>query len=249
MLVEIGAMCELGTRESQQDSYLYYEKDDCLLAVVCDGMGGMNGGDKASRCAVQMLLQDYKNMENKIQDIPCFFETEVVKLDNAIYSLTDSAGNVLRAGSTIVAIVVQQDELYWLTVGDSRIFVLRGNEIVPVNQKHNYKLQLDEMLKEKCISKYIYERELKHADKLISYLGVGDVSIWDINETPLKLKTGDYILLCSDGITNTITEEELQVLIQREDSIEESVKKITRRIRQNQGGQDNATCILVKYID
>lgn len=249
MAIEIDAMCELGTRQSQQDCYLYHRKEDKVLAIVCDGMGGLEHGDKASQYVATTLLEDFKSENWERIDVPTFFRKEVLKLDAQVNQLRDSHGKPINAGTTIVAVILQGNRMYWLTVGDSSIFVLRGNEIVSVNAKHNYKLQLDEMFEQKRISKLVYTSEMKHAHKLISYLGVGNISIWDINDTPLSLRNGDYVLLCTDGITNTIANQSIREIIQNSHTVERSIHKFVEIIRQKKNGQDNATCILMKYME
>lgn len=246
MKISIDAMSELGTRENQQDSYLYRSEEGLTIAVVCDGMGGMSGGDIASRQTVQRFKEDVM-ARSSIENIPEFLEQEVKILDMQVHNLKDEDGRGIRAGTTIVSVIIRENQMYWLTVGDSEIFVIRGEEIVAVNRKHNYQLQLDEMLSYRKITGKVYEVECKRGVQLISYLGMGNASVWDINQKPLFLQEGDYICLCSDGVTNTIGREEMLKIIRQTSSVEEAVKVMQYRIRRKEGSQDNATAILMKY--
>lgn len=246
MALEIEAVSELGSRENQQDAYLYRPDDKQTIAVVCDGMGGLSGGGQASRTAVQQFKQDFAE-EYPLEKIPAFLTSEVRRLDELVFTLTDDKGRRMRAGSTIASVVIEENRLYWMAVGDSEIFVLRREEMVSVNRKHNYQLQIDEMLQCGRISQEAYQQERRRGGQLISYLGLGNVSIWDVNEQPLLLQPGDIIGLCSDGITNTIPQEELGRIIRQSTSLAEAVKIISRKIQQQEAGQDNATIILLKY--
>ena len=99
--------------------------------MVCDGMGGMDEGDRASRLAATQFAEDYaehyrKNGEGKWEGLPEYLEEEAVKLDKMVHELTNLQGVRLNSGTTIVATIFEEDRLTWLSVGDSRIYLIRA---------------------------------------------------------------------------------------------------------------------------
>ena len=121
-------------------------------------------------------------------------------MDQAVNNLKNEDGRPLNGGTTVVAVVIENNKMYFLSVGDSKIYILRDNEILAVNREHNYRLSLDEKLKKGQITKEQYIAEEDQAEALISYLGMGNVSLMDINNEPFILQENDIVLLCSDGL-------------------------------------------------
>lgn len=236
---------ELGTREIQQDTYTIKNQGNQILAIVCDGMGGMQAGERASQVAAEKMKNDFKS-HAPIKNVPQFFQGEVQTLDDLVFSITDMKGRRLNAGTTIAAAILDNKKLFWLSIGDSEIFVVRENELVTVNVKHNYKLQLDEMLAEDKISLHAYTEEMIKGNQLISYLGMGGELLYDSNSQPLYLQKGDYICLCSDGVSNTISKTEILQLIHHHKDVNSIVEEMKLLIRNNRMEQDNATAILIK---
>ena len=87
----------------------------------------------------------------------------------------------------MVAAIVEKDELYWLSVGDSKIYIIRGEEIISVCREHNYRLTLDQRLEQGQLTQEEYAAEEYRAEALISYLGMGNVSLMDVNAQPCSM--------------------------------------------------------------
>ena len=143
--INMGISSILGTRKNQQDTVFGAVDGNRAIAVVCDGMGGMNGGELASQTAATILIDDYYN--TTITDMREFFQKEAKKMDQAVNNLKNEDGRPLNGGTTVVAVVIENNKMYFLSVGDSKIYILRDNEILAVNREHNYRLSLDEKLK------------------------------------------------------------------------------------------------------
>lgn len=243
MNIEIDGDSLLGTRTNQQDSYIYSKNKSDIIAILCDGMGGMNGGEQASNLVVKMLKDNYRNKASDVS-IPDFLESEIEILDDAVLSLKDCRGTRLNAGTTIVAVVIEQDKLYYMSVGDSRLFIQRDNQLVPINREHNYRLKLDALLEEGIISEADYKKEEHRADHLISYLGSGNVTVWDVSKNPITLLEGDRILICSDGVTKPLPEEIINQLLEISPTAKHMALNIRASIEKlNLESQDNATFI------
>lgn len=245
--VNMGASSIIGTRKNQQDSLYLQCLQESAIAIVCDGMGGMEGGELASQTAVQILAEDFEG-EPK-ENIPEFYRREAVKMDLAVAGLSGESGRPIQAGTTIVSIIIVEDKLYWLSVGDSRIYIIRGNEFVQVNQEHNYKMYLDLEFEAGRISEQDYQERLVKGDALISYLGIGNISLMDINSIPFRLQGGDTILLCSDGLYKRLDDTEILEIIKCGlPDVEEAASELTRIVMEKTiGSQDNTSVILIQY--
>lgn len=245
--LKIGLSSIIGTRKSQQDSIFGYVNGTKALTIVCDGMGGLTGGELASRLAVECLMKEWFAGE-EIADIPVFLEQAALKADEQVFAQKDEMGNSLEAGTTIVAAIVRGRELYWLSVGDSRIYIIRGNEMVAVNRKHNYRMTLNRKLKRGEITKEEYAAEEYRAEALISYLGMGNVSLMDVNQKPFLLEDGDIVVLSSDGLYKSLSEEEIFELVRmNEGNMQEAAEALTKAaMGKGKAKQDNTSVVTLR---
>ena len=246
MKLKVMGFSSPGKREEQQDSFQYELKGMTAVAVVCDGMGGMVGGSLASRYAVNRFMHDYKQ-ESKDSNIISFLKHEVIRLDDAVFQMKDPEGNQLGAGTTLVAAIIRDMHLYWLSVGDSKLYIYRNHTLRCMTREHNYRLVLDEMKDNECLTEEGYRKEAERADGLISFLGMGNVKVFDVNECPFNIQDGDRFLLCSDGIYKTITDDFLEELFQEyEGNLKDLMDIMEQMIDENDiENQDNATLLLL----
>ena len=236
----------IGDRESQQDYYVSRQYSDRTIAIVCDGMGGLAGGSAASRCAADMLLRDLERVE--IQDnMFGFFKYELERLDDAIFGLRDESGRRLGAGTTIVAVLISGEKLHWFSVGDSKIYYKRNDEMYCITREHNYAMKLKEMLDSHEINEQEYRSHLSEGEKLISYLGMGVAELFDCNYSPFHMESGDCIFLCTDGVYRTLSQGEIQSILKQQGSTERICKFFENALFSKKiKNQDNATWIIIQ---
>lgn len=248
---EIGVSSILGTRSYQQDFAYFYTGSQEVLAIVCDGMGGLQGGERASQTAVQLMAQDFKR-EKPISNIPAFLHQEAGRMDKAVAALKNDQGKPLEGGTTLVAVYCNKNQMYWVSVGDSRIYLIRGGKISSENREHNYRLMLKEQLVAGKISREFYEKEEKtpQAEALISFLGMNGLKVVDVKKTPTLLHKGDMIMLCSDGVYKSLNESQVcaMALDNDLDMYIAADRTTAMALRYGQRGQDNTTVILMKYL-
>lgn len=247
-VITIGTSSILGTRKNQEDTIFGYGKGERALAVVCDGMGGLSSGEQASKSAVESLATAYFAKTDEVE-IPEFFEKEAIKADEKVYLLADEEGKRLQAGTTITAVIIEKENLYWLSVGDSKIYIIRGDEILAVNREHNYRMTLDSMLEQGQITEEEYQQEEYKAEALISYIGMGNVSLMDINRQPFHLEDGDIVLLSSDGLYRSLRENEiLDIIRQYQPDVQAVAEKLTAAaLGEKKSGQDNTSVVILQY--
>lgn len=249
-----------GRREYQQDAvYVTPSKKFAanrktrVMAVVCDGMGGMADGGKASRTAIQMMINGFQNAQSQPQmNIPGFFRSAIVTIDKTIASFPKENGR--GSGTTMVAAIAEENKLYWASVGDSRIYVIRENkqtgqqEIRQITRDHNYWLRLQEMVAQ---GKMTQEEAMgkRQKEALISFLGIGNVSLMDISTQPIEMQYGDIVMLCSDGITKTLPDHQIKnIILDDKNPIEKkAVQLVEAAIHGNTHSQDNTSVAILQY--
>ena len=246
--LDVGAGSIIGTREYQQDYGYLYTDSDSAFGILCDGMGGLNGGERASRTAVEILAEDYEKKRPREQILP-FFEEEIAKADREVAALKNREGKRLKAGTTMVAALICQERLSYLSVGDSKIYLIRGGEILALTPEHNYRLKLHEDLKSGAISPKEYELQINtpKAEALISFIGMNGVARAELYET--KLEDGDIVLLCSDGLYKCMNSRQIFAMVRDNDlDMEIAADRLLRMSEACAGrSQDNTTVILMKY--
>lgn len=247
-----------GRREYQQDAvYVTPSKKFAanrktrVMAVVCDGMGGMADGGKASRTAIQMMINGFQNVQNQPQmNIPGFFRSAIMTIDKTIASFPKENGR--GSGTTMVAAIAEENKLYWASVGDSRIYIIRENnnqtEMRQITRDHNYWLRLQEMVAQ---GKMTQEEAMgkRQKEALISFLGIGNVSLMDISTEPIPMQYGDIVMLCSDGITKTLPDHQIKsIILDDKNPIEQkAVQLVEAAIHGNTHSQDNTSVAILQY--
>lgn len=239
----------LGDRDDQQDAFGYELKPGEGLVIVCDGMGGHNGGKLASNVAVKKFLESYSNAY-PFSDVISFLKDATLESNKSVCSLTDENGNPLKGGSTIVALIVKNQELFWSSVGDSRAYLFRNGQLVQFTLDHNYGTVLKEQLNAGIIDSDKYKVENQKSEALISFLGMEELKLIDYNDSSIELQSNDRIIIMSDGLYKLISDREIERLIANFNNIEEALKafemKAGRIASQKKISRDNMTVALIK---
>lgn len=226
-------------RPSNQDVFLAETIGDSALMVVCDGMGGAQGGETASRLALEtacnMIKRDIKDgmSETTIQRI---LECAVAAANSVVYE-TASLDPLLKGmGTTITAAVVQNDTAHFVHIGDSRAYLLRDDIITQLTVDHTVAQMLIDSGRKTAEEMVGDPRN----NSLMRAVGVQPEMRSDIFS--IDVVKGDVVLLCSDGLYNYITHAELSALTAIAAKVK-SVAPLIDRANEN-GGGDNITAVL-----
>lgn len=254
MIVVPGNAQIIGKRKSQQDAFAFSDLTNTdhsqkvgVLAVLADGMGGLEFGFEASHTAVKTLSDVYLNgvFERSIDEA---LDDALQKADEMVCKIAidrDQSGNI---GTTVVLAVIHDGFLYWRSVGDSRLYLLRGYGLYPITRDHDYGEILDDQYEDGLITS---ERAALDPERraLTSFIGQGSFQQVDKSLQPLRLREGDRILLCSDGVYNTLSESEmvgaLRQIVNPHEACEAMVDLIERK---DQLFQDNATVMILDMV-
>lgn len=235
-------------RNHNEDSYLI--DDELQLYVVADGMGGHAGGGTASRIAVETidgeLRKAREGKENPfalgapLQDSPL---PEVIRaaVEHACLAIFQAAQNDPRLagmGTTVISLLVKDEQVFFAHVGDSRAYLIRGDLIQQVSEDHS-------LVNEQIKAGMITADEAKHSRyKNIITRSVGFEEEVQVDVMGLVSEPGDAFVLCSDGLANMIEDRELLEIV-RGTAPEETPKKLVE-LANERGGDDNITVIVVR---
>ncbi len=231
-------------RKQNQDYYRQQElAEGQFLAVVCDGMGGSKSGDVASRLASEVFLQD---VEQSVY--PDMEQTEIVKMlvsavknaNRAVYEQSQVSSDFTGMGTTLVAVYLQNSDAYVVNVGDSRCHYVARDEIAQITEDHSV---VGLMVARGQITE---EEARNHPNKNLITRAVGTEPNVECDCFYLRLKEGEYLLLCSDGLSNMVTRPELLYEITHGSDGTEICQKMIE-IAKKRGAPDNVTVILLQY--
>lgn len=245
-MIQIAGYSIIGDRDSQQDSMRYEKRDNVVLAAVCDGMGGMQGGELASQQAIRTIFQEFAQVPAP-RAIPEWLRNIFIRADADVCRLTDPNGGYLNCGTTVVSAIAIDNQVYWGSVGDSRIYFLNRGQIRSITRMHNYNLRLEEMVRNGTISEEERMRESHRGEALISFLGMGELSLIDVNVEPIVMEAGDILILCSDGLYKSLDDQQVQAIVEESG---ENMQIASRRLceealRLAVSKQDNTTVIAI----
>lgn len=228
-------------RSNNQDTFCLGKlSDTAVYAVVCDGMGGANGGNVASKIAADMMesrivCQYRENMPEA--SVLNMLESAVDAANVQVYDKALSDPELTGMGTTLVAVIADGPVAYVVHVGDSRLYHFTGQELVQVTTDHSV---VQEMIEKGQLT----EQQAKgHPRKHFITRAVGV----DIHVRPdydvLTLTPGDTLLLCTDGLTNMVGDEVLETTLRSEST--EQLPAILVQKANDAGGEDNITAVVI----
>lgn len=240
--MEIFGQTNIGlVRATNQDSFRIGKfPGGGVWAVVCDGMGGASGGDVASKMAVDLIAERIeKNYHNQMKQISVsnLLESAINFANIKIYDLAREDATLTGMGTTVVAAILREDEVFISHAGDSRAYII-GESVKQVTKDHSL---VQEMLDRGEITE---EEAKNHPVKsyITRALGVSDRI--NVDFTAESFEKDDVLLLCTDGFSNAVDETDFKKLIEKTDI--ETVEKLIDEANAN-GGRDNITVVLASY--
>ncbi len=244
--MEVASLTDVGRqRENNEDSFLYWEPESDeefarkgRLAVVADGMGGYEGGQEASRLAVETVLETY---DKAFSGDP---KTSLVKALVAAHKRIQEYGEDHPAlqgmGTTCTAVAVVARRLYFAHVGDSRLYLVRAGEISRLTHDHTYVGRLVE-------SGIVRAEDAEtHPQRhiLTAALGSGSEVTVDLPQQALVVEQGDTFILCTDGLWGLVTDQEMLKAVDGKPAATACQTLVAMALQR--GGPDNITVQLLR---
>ena len=208
------------------------------LFVVADGMGGHQAGDYASKCTVEVMIKEIAKSEG--EDIERVLVKAIKSANREIIKEASSDEHLKGMGTTVVAATVKEQMLYFANVGDSRLYLINQG-IQQLSKDHSL---VEEMVRLGGIKA---EEAKNHPDKNIitRAMGVKEEVEADIYE--YRLKKGDMILMCTDGLSNMVEDEDMFDIVKGARDIVEAVQMLIEKANSN-GGRDNIGVVLAEPL-
>ncbi|MGI5893646.1 MAG: Stp1/IreP family PP2C-type Ser/Thr phosphatase [Candidatus Merdivicinus sp.] len=211
------------------------------LALVCDGMGGARGGDTASSIAKTVITDTIREKYQEIMGADAaktLIREAILEANHAIHQTAKEKPEFSGMGTTVVAALLHQNHAYVAHVGDSRLYMFHEGELSQLTRDHSF---VQEMVDRGELS----ESEARvHPGKNIITRAVGVHWDVEIDVHTVELNPGDRLLLCTDGLSNLCTDEEIARVLQ-DLTIEEAAETLIRMANQG-GGHDNITVVIVE---
>ena len=238
------SMTDVGKIRQVNQDYIFTSENPVgklpNLFIVADGMGGHNAGDFASRYTVETVVDAIKNSD----------ETETIAIirgaiEETNRKLIEKANEDVRLsgmGTTIVLCTIDGDEACVANVGDSRLYLL-GEKITQITKDHSL---VEEMVR---MGELEPESARVHPNKNIITRAIGAVDEVAVDFFTLQLQKNNRILLCSDGLTNMVEDNEIQMIVDRQEDLVDGVQQLIA-CANNNGGKDNIAVILIEpFVD
>lgn len=244
--LEAASLTDVGLlRTNNEDSYLYWEPESDedfqrkgRLAVIADGMGGYEGGQEASRLAVETVRYIYD--EQFGSDPQATLVAGLQTAHQTIQRYGEDHPQYLGMGTTCTALAIVDHQLHFAHVGDSRLYLSRAKEFSRLTRDHSYVGRLVETGIVRA------EDAESHPQRhiLTAALGSGREISPDTPEQPIRLQERDQLILCTDGLWSVVGEQEISRAVQNH-SPADACQLLVRKALEH-GGPDNVTVILLR---
>lgn len=212
------AICQ-GGRDYQEDAITtdFPFGADTGLVVLADGMGGHAAGDVASKIVVTEVFSELKfqsaNFVQKEKEIPDFMAVAASGANAAVKDHVQDHPEVRGMGATLVSLVVVENRMFWMSIGDSPLYVLRGGQLKQLNEDHSMAPQIDFMVKQGLLDEAAGR---DHPDRnCLTSVILGDrIAKSDCPSKPFEMEIGDIIVVSSDGL-QYLEENKIQKILHR----------------------------------
>ena len=235
----VGLVSDVGLKRTLNEDFAsYLEKEEFKIYVVADGMGGHNAGEVASQMAAKQIVS-YVDEEFSLSKREDLIVEAIKKVNRDIFDFSNTNENLSGMGTTVTACFITERFIQVANVGDSCCLAIRNNEIEKITKDHS-------LVQELVDSGSISEKQAQnHSKKNIITRALGTSATVSVDIFQLENNQYDLYILCSDGLTNELTKEEiLNVVIEEENYIDMANKLVY--LAKEKGGRDNITVLLFR---
>lgn len=226
-------------RKENEDNFLCSQKSNRCILAVSDGMGGHNAGAVASGVVIS-AIEDYAKKHDMFENTPKMIKNAISYANEIVFLQACSHKERAGMGATVVMAVTSGRKAVIGNLGDSRAYIVSKDGIIQITEDHSY---VNELLKSGLITE---EEARNHPKKneIMKAVGIGNEVFPDIFEA--ELKTEEALLLCSDGLTNMVTNERICEIVNEYEDEKQAVGRLIEEANCN-GGTDNITVVIKKF--
>jgi len=228
-------------RQHNEDSVGFFQNNAGILAIVADGMGGHLAGDVASQMTISTFktLWEEEPAINGPGEAENWLRQKVAEVNKAVYEHSVSHPECQGMGTTIVTALVTKTYATIGHIGDSRCYLLNNSGFNQVTQDHSL---VNELVKSGQISKEDAEH---HPRKNVLLRALGTEQNVDLDLKTIEMDDNDLLLLCSDGLSNKVTDDILEKELSQSDDLTKTAHELVQLANDN-GGEDNISLIMLK---
>ncbi|KKI92678.1 protein phosphatase [Bacillus sp. SA1-12] len=228
-------------RPHNEDCVGVFENEAGVLAIIADGMGGHLAGDIASQMTISCFKTLWEQAESiaSPQDAEAWFADKVLEVNKAVYEHSISNPECQGMGTTIVGAIVTSSFATIGHIGDSRCYLLNNSGYKQVTQDHSL---VNELVRSGLISKEDAEH---HPRKNVLLRSLGTEQTVELDVFTIEFEQDDVLLLCSDGLSNKVTDQEMQLELSNSQPLPEKAKTLVELANEN-GGEDNISLVIVR---
>ena len=226
---------------NQDDCRTGLLNDGTVWAIVCDGMGGANGGSTASRIATDTIAEQIAQLyedEKYRNDIEKLISTAIAIANQRVYDISQNVYSLYGMGTTVVAAVVRDGTVHIVHAGDSRAYLYENGCLRQITKDHSMVQELVD------IGQITPEQAQNHPNKNIITRALGTKPNLKTDYNHAGFSKGSVLIICTDGLSNYITEDSLAEFIQRYQG-SELVDKLVEQAKE-MGGSDNITVVVIE---
>lgn len=229
-------------RSENQDAYAAFEVENCTAAVVCDGMGGTNGGRVASALAVARFEQELKNnvrSDMTAQQLQYVMLSAIACANDDIRREAERNADYRHMGTTLVCVLARQDMALIGNIGDSRAYHITSEGIRQISRDHSV---VENMVAKGDLTPL---EARSHPNRNLITRALGPDVHAQADVFTLTWKRGEYILLCSDGLVNTVSDQEMLFEVLHDGDVDRCLEQLLD-ISLRRGAPDNVTAVLLE---
>jgi PPM family protein phosphatase len=222
----------------------FVNQDGHCLAIVADGMGGHLAGEVASGMTISQLQKMWEQSEGlrTADQAELWLKTNILQVNKLLFDHSMSNKECEGMGTTIEGVIATENFTTIAHVGDSRCYILNDSGFQQLTDDHTL---VNELVRTGQISKEDAEH---HPRKNVILRALGTEQDIKIDIKTIMFEEGDFLLLCSDGLSNKVTEDEMVKILKSDDLLEEKANSLINRANEN-GGEDNITLIILEFSD
>jgi serine/threonine protein phosphatase PrpC len=253
--LEFVCQTDVGQVRDHNEDYISYDAD-LGFSVLADGMGGLNAGEVASSMAVHLLMEDLTTLKSGKSTLEAELDSDalgvplisrmiqhlVERANSAVFHVSQTQPQCRGMGTTIVVGMYEDNHLIVGHIGDSRVYRYRGSNLEQITRDHSY---VQELIDKGLLTK----EQARASDKknvVTRALGVGPVVEVEVHEYPVKV--GDIYLMCSDGVTDLVTDEDIETTFRESKGNMNEIAGHLVNLANASGGKDNISVILTKVV-
>jgi PPM family protein phosphatase len=268
MHIKFSALSDVGRKYKHNEDYFVIPKSskNRLLInskrlysfILCDGVGGSKSGEIASQLTADWFNKALNSIQSKSSLFPLIFSnilrkgaegnfrielTKIIySINTRIYSLANKHEQYIGMGTTLVSVIFLYNKIFIHSVGDSRCYRYRNNRMIQLTEDQS---EVWELYKLGAITK---DEIRTHPRRNIITMAIGTSKEIDVNSYEYDYMVGDVFLLCSDGLTDLVSENDINVILKERSSLKNTSKQLIDAAN-NAGGKDNISVILIEITN